>query len=266
MDLLSAVVLGVIQGITEWLPVSSSAQNIFFMVGFLKFDPQSAFTFSAFLHLGTLLAVVLRFRRELVTAVQETVKGRADRLMSFIVVATFFSALTGLPTYFFLKESFLEHQGVLLTALVGLLLIATGVVLHKSRKKFGSKNIAGATTLDAVWSGLVQGVAVLPGVSRSGVTAAAMLFRKFRQEDALELTFIISIPAVFGLVGVELLHSGIAGVDLPSLFVGIFVSFVVGYLTIDLLIKFAHKIRFDLFCILFGLVTVLASLPPLLLS
>jgi len=268
MDLLSAAFLGCLQGVTEWLPISSSAQGILFMINILKIDPQSAFSFSAYLHLGTLLAALLRFRRELTASAVEAISRGKSSLMSFLVISTAFSAVTGFPAYLLLKESFLEQHGSLVMLFIGLLLLATGVILHRSRKIRGLRSAEQSTAFDAAAAGLLQGLTVLPGLSRSGVTLAAMLLRRFRQEDSVKLAFMMSIPAVFGLLAVETATGSLTPVvhAQNAAIVGILVSFVAGYLTLDYLIKWSQKVRFDLFCMLFGLLAAASALAPLLLK
>ncbi|MFH1126069.1 MAG: undecaprenyl-diphosphate phosphatase [Candidatus Altiarchaeota archaeon] len=266
MDLLHAVALGFIQGVAEWLPISSSAENILFMVGFLDFSPQAAFSFSVYLHFGTLLAALARFRRELLAAAKEFIDTGRSRLVFFIFTATVFSAFTGFPTYLFLKSSFLEYNGLFVMAFIGMLLVATGLVLYVSRKRAGWKTLEKSSWLEPTLAGLAQGIAALPGISRSGLTLAVMLLRGFRQEDALRLTFIISIPAVLGLILVETISGGFIALDYGAVVIGVGVSFVVGYLTIDLLIRLAGKVRFDFFCVLLGFFAVAAAVIQLLLK
>ncbi len=114
-----------------------------------------------------------------------------------------------------------------------------------------------------VVAGIAQGFTILPGVSRSGMTIAVLLFRDFRQDDALKLSFLMSIPAVIGAVSLDILQEGLPDFNLMAVLAGISTSFIFGYLTIDALLKFAGKTRFDLFCIAFG---VIALLPYLIIT
>jgi undecaprenyl-diphosphatase len=266
MDLLAVLLLGVVQGVTEWLPVSSSAQNLLLMLGLLKMDALSAFSFNVVLHVGTLLAAAVRFRNEISRIFSDALKRRENRLTRFIVIATFFSALSGLPIYIFMKDFILEFTGTTVTLLIGLLLIATGFVLHYSKGKSGLKDVSSSSKWDGVITGIFQGIAVLPGISRSGLTSAVLFLRGFKPEEALKLTFIISIPAVFGLAFVESVEGGLTQIDLTSAVVGITSSFIVGYAAIDVLMKISSRLRFDLFCILFGLLAFSVSVASLVLK
>lgn len=255
MDLLSAALLGILQGITEWLPISSSGQSMLVLMNFLNLEPASALGFAIYLHIGTLLAVIIKFRRELSDVAKS---GLENKLLKFLVVSTIFTGIVGVPIYRVVSDNFTSAAGEKATGVIGILLIVTGLVIYFSKNKFGKKGINDSNIWDMIILGAVQGLAILPGISRSGVTIAALLFRNFKQEDALKLSFLISIPAVVGAVTLSSVQGNVAFET--SLFAGILLSLVTGYLAIDILLKISKKIRFDIFCVLFGLLALIFSI------
>jgi len=255
MDIFQAIVIGILQGVTEWLPISSSGHVVLSLVDFLHVDPETAFSFAIILHTGTLLAVVVKYRKDL----WHIIKGMSwnDNLTRFIVVSTIFTGIVGIPIYLFLKNIF--TYGAVTTGLVGGLLIFTGIVLYISRNAKGRKGLKTLGFKEMIITGAAQGIAILPGVSRSATTITAMLLTGIRHDTALKLSFIMSVPAIIGAVVLDftgescLMHFGVTEVIMGILF-----AFVFGYLTMDALLKVADRVRFDIFCIIFGLIAVIA--------
>lgn len=255
MDILQAVVLGIIQGITEWLPISSSGQLVLSLVDFLSVEPQAAFSLAIMLHIGTFLAVVVKYRNDLLEILRKM--SWEDGLTRFMVISTIITGVVGVPVYFLLKSIF--NYGEIANALVGGLLVITGLVLYFSRKiSYGKTEIKDIGYKEMAVAGAAQGVSILPGVSRSGTTIATMLLMGIRQDTALKLSFLMSIPAVIGAVVLDYGDFVSAGFGLSEVLTGIFFAFVFGYLTIDVLMKVAHKLRFDLFCVLLGIIAIMA--------
>ena len=144
-------------------------------------------------------------------------------------------------------------------SLVGLFLIATGVFIHISKKSYGVGILEELSLKDTIVIGLTQGFSILPGISRSGVTVAALLLSDVRQSEAFRLSFLMSVPVVFAATIMGVVTANIQLETLP-VFAGIISSFVIGYLEIDLIIAISKPIRFDVFCILFGLIAFLWTL------
>jgi len=248
MDAIQAVLLGVLQGITEWIPISSEGQTMLVMMKWLGVSPTEALSYSILLHIGTMAAVLIRFRGEFVDAL----KNIDSRMTRILVISTVCTGITGLPLYFLFKESF--SGGREATLLIGTLLILTGLLLRF--KGSGSRKFEDMKTTDMIILGLAQGFSILPGVSRSGTTLTLLLMRNIRQDVALIISFMISVPAVLGAVVLD--HS-IAAVPLGSAALAILASFITGYLSMGLLIRFAEKVNFSRFCIAMGLVTLVLS-------
>jgi len=263
---LQALVLGTIQGATEYLPVSSSGHLVIaeHLFGFRE----PTLFFNIVLHVGTLSAVFVYYRRDLRDLVQETVAGAKDliagrpvavvlsarpefRLALLIVVGTIPTGTIGLLFNETLEGLF---GSVLWT---GVLLTVTGTVLFLTRwapeepgRKLG--------IVMALVIGTVQGLAIAPGISRSGTTIATALFFGVGREEAARFSFLLSIPSILGAL---LIESGGAsnGVGAAALMVGFFFAAATGYLCLALLVRMVKRNRLSLFsyyCWALGLLVI----------
>ena len=275
MSYLTAIVMGLIQGIAEFLPISSSGHLAIFQNFFGMSDIEHDYMlFDVLLHLGTLIAVFVAYWGDIVTLVKEFFTmvhlrrlpaGQhpdypARRMIVMLIVAT-------LPLFLVLPVK--DHVESLYsnTFFVGFALIVTGLMLFFSdRMRRGTKTERNATMLDAIIVGFGQALAVVPGISRSGTTIAVGMVRKFDPEYAVRFSFLLSIPAVLGANILSLADALKSGTDwslLPMYLVGVVVAAVSGYLAIRLLRYIAKKGSFGWFsyyCWGAGLVTLALSL------
>lgn len=269
MELFQALVLGLIQGITEWLPVSSQGQVIVSAVALFGIAPAEALNYSIFLHIGTLFAAALYFRHEIKKIIgsvfggmvggkgqNEQTANQTKKLVLFLLIAVLATAITAVPCYIFLKKTFALAGANLIMAGVGVLLVVTGLLQYANKKIKG----AGLTKKNALLLGLGQGFSVLPGISRSGTTTAVLLFEGFKPQEALRLSFLLSIPSVFAA---EILffavEPGAVAFGLSAL-AALAASAVVGFLSIKFLLSVAGRINFAWFCFIFGLLYVAAAM------
>jgi undecaprenyl-diphosphatase len=273
MSVFESILLGLIQGIAEFLPISSSghlaiAQNL---LG-LKADVPEFF--DVLLHLGTLLAVFAAYWQDIKDMVREFFCGIGDvvhrstptpvpparRLILLIVIGT-------LPLFAVLpihkKIQSLSNNMVF----IGMALVVTGFLLYAcDLRRKGRKNERTATWLDAVLVGVGQAVATVPGISRSGMTITAGCFTGFERRFAVRFSFLLSIPAVLGANILSLkdaLEAGIDWTQVPVYLVGVIVAAVVGYLCIRLLRMIADRGRFGAFayyCWAAGLLTLVLNI------
>lgn len=263
MALIESIILGVIQGITEWLPVSSEGISSLVMVSFFGKGLGEAIFYSLWLHLGTLLAAVVYFRKDiniLIKALPDylarrkksnQIKENQNNLLSFLIISTIISGIIGggLIVYGVEKLNFL---GEIAMAVIGAFLIITGILQFSARKK--KQLHKEPTKMDSLILGLVQSLSVFPGLSRSGLTVSALLFRSYDSKQALKLSFLMSIPLVLvAQVGLGLM--GKISLTIDSL-VAVAVAFVVGLLSINVLMKVAERINFGWFCIVLGIVAM----------
>jgi undecaprenyl-diphosphatase len=179
---------------------------------------------------------------------------RLDKhLIHFIILTTIASFVTGLPLYFFVKSLNLSVGPVVLL-LVGLALVATGFLV---RKRITSKSKKALANKDAVLAGLLQGTAIVPGISRSGVTLFALLSQGYSADLALKLSFLMSIPVVLAATAFDALQ-GFAFEN--SYLLALSAAAIVGYLMIGLLIRAAKRVDFSWFCWAFGVMAVAGAL------
>lgn len=252
MTMLHAAILGALQGFTEVLPISSSAHLI--IIPWLMRWQESGLTFDVALHLGTFLAMVLYFRRDIVAmllscrdiAVSRTIDTPAKRLPVLIVAATIPAAIFG-KLFEHQVEAVFRSNPLLIALFLAVFGIILGVVDIAGRK---IHDLTELTPSRAMIIGLMQCLALLPGVSRSGITITAGLALGFTRESAARFSFLLSLPIVCGaalLKSVELIKNGIpAGEGMPML-IGVVVSAITGYIAVAFLLKFVQKRTVSLF-------------------
>ncbi|MEW6183361.1 MAG: undecaprenyl-diphosphatase UppP [Bacillota bacterium] len=258
MGLTEAVVLGIVQGLGEFLPISSTAHLVLAPWFFNWRDPGLAFDVA--LHLGTLAAVVAYFWRDWLGLVRNGLKGtrtREGRLFWYLALATIPGALIGMA---------LEQQAETVfrsPMLIGVMLIAMGAVLYAADHYGGkARDIWRLGWVDALLIGLSQAVAIIPGVSRSGATISAGRLLGVEREAATRFSFLLSTPIILG-AGIFGLKD-IAAADInASFWAGVVTSAVAGFFAIAFLLRFVTTRSFNVFVwyrvILGSLVILLAA-------
>jgi len=257
---IESLLLGILQGLTEFLPISSSGHLV---VGQFLLDLQEpGVTYEVAVHVGTLAAVVAYYRgliAEHAVGCFRKEGGESRRLLGMIVAASIPTAIIGL-----LFED--EFEAMFSSPIaVGCFWILTGIVLVLvPRMRPGEHSITQIRVLDAVVIGIAQGLAILPGVSRSGATIAAGMSRGVRPADAASFSFLISIPAILGATVLQMDSlTARNGQQWGVYLVGAVAAAVVGYLAIALLIRLLNRriIRpFGWYCIIAGALTVISLL------
>ncbi|MGH2602946.1 MAG: undecaprenyl-diphosphatase UppP [Dehalococcoidia bacterium] len=259
MSILEAIVLGVVQGLTEFLPISSSAHLI--LVPWLFGWEQPGLAFDASLHLGTLVAVIVYFWRELVAMAAAlpralrsplaVIRGDAEddgdaRLALLIALGTVPGAVIGLLGAGAIEDFFHgdDHE-TLAMALIAVLLMALGLALAVAeRVAEHTRPLAQLTIRDVAIVGLAQAFALLPGVSRSGATITAGLFRGFRRADAARFSFLLGIPLVAGAGAkgfLDVIQSGLDGSDGVAFVAGMLASALSGFAAISFLLRYLQR-------------------------
>lgn len=232
-----AALLGAIQGLTEFLPVSSSA-HLALAPRFFAF-PDPGLTFDVALHLGTLLAVLIYYRTiwlRLASGVLREPRGEEARTLGFIVFATLPAVAAGLLLEHKAEEAFRDPRRIALC-----LVAFSGILLWADRRgetATGSWRTAGARTVFLV--GCAQALALMPGVSRSGATISAALLLGIAAPQAAELSFLMATPIVAGAAVLKLRHLGLADVNGPFL-LGLVVSAATGFAAVGAFIRFLPK-------------------------
>lgn len=243
MDLIQIVVLALIQGITEFLPISSSAHLI--LPQALLGWPDQGLAFDVAVHVGTLLAVVIYFRRDVLGLSVGWCRSLATRTLDdqsrlawFIIFATVPAGLAGLIFGDYI-EGHLRSVGVIAftTVFFGILL---GLADYKGQ---GGKTLKDMTLTFAVLIGVAQAMALIPGTSRSGITMTLALFLGFARTDAARFSFLLSIPVIVlsgGYKSLDLFSSG--GLPWGDIATGVFVSAVSAYLCIHFFLSFINRL------------------------
>ncbi len=273
MKWIEAVILGVVQGLTEFLPVSSSGHLVLFQHMFGLMEPELLFDIRV--HVGTLLAVLAVFHRDVLELLKTLVRapgliGAAGgmralfnshpefRLMVMIVLGCIPTALLGV------MFSRMAEQLFGTVWLVGVALLITGTFLwFTRRRKATGRSIKEMGLKDAFVIGLVQGLAIIPGISRSGATISAALYLGVDRELAGRFSFLLAIPAILGALVLGLDGEAFR-TSLPAgkILVGSLVAAVVGYAALVVLLKMVRKgqlHRFAVYCWLVGIGAILVS-------
>ena len=261
MNLLQALLLGIVQGATEFLPISSSGHLVLvpWVFGW-RFDPKSAFVFDVLVQWGTIVAVIGYFRRDLYALIVSAWTGLRQRtpfaepqsrLAWLLLVATLPAALLGL-----LLKSAVESSFAQPVAVAAFLLVTAGLLALAEFVQRPTKPLLRLTWIDALWIGLAQSLALFPGVSRSGATIAGGLFRGLEREQAARFSFLLSVPTMLGAGGVailDLLRTSNPAEQAGPLFVGFVAAIITGWFAIHWLLHFLQRRRlyiFSAYCVL----------------
>lgn len=267
MQVLQAVFVGAVQGISEFLPISSSAHIVFAQsiyklatgAQFLNEVGSEEIFFDIIVHLATLLAVFIFFRKDIFEILKAFFLGLKNkdytspdfRTAVFILAATPITCIVAL----LLKEP--THALVENPKIVSIFLIVTGFILYFS-EKLKSKN-KDMNLKTAFWTGLAQGLAVFPGLSRSGLTIATQVFMGMDRVKAARFSFLMSIPVILGASMayplLEMDFSQMANFNYKAIFWGFMTSFIVGYLCVKYFMKLLGKVTlkcFSYYCFVVG--------------
>ena len=239
------IFLGIVQGITEFLPISSSG-HLFFIQKILKIEGDYL-SFFVFLHLATLLAIVVFFSKKIKLFFKA-------RLLLNILLVTLISGIMGLGIRFYLKEFFGS------TFMLTFCFLANAGILLSIRPFSGERDISSVNSKDALFLGLLQGFSPLPGISRSGITIVGLLRRGFKRSEAFILSFLMAIPLIIGAFFVEFKELGQSSFSSQSIGLGFVAAFVFGLLALSLVRKtlISKKFKnFAYYCLILALLTLI---------
>ena len=257
MNLVEAIIMGIFQGIAEFLPISSSG-HLALLQYYFGIEEGNLF-FSQMLHFGTLISIIIVYFKEILIIIKEILELLANLLQRkkitkltghqklglFVIIGTIPTAIIGL-TFEDLFES-------LYTSLlpIGIALIITGFLLWIAEKNtFQHKNMENMSIFDSLIIGFFQGLAIIPGISRSGTTIVTGMFRGLEKPLATEFSFLLAIPALLGgfILGIrKVIKGGSAIIINFPLFVGVFLSATVGVFSLKLLINLLKKNKLHYF-------------------
>jgi undecaprenyl-diphosphatase len=258
MNITEAVVLGIIQGLTEWLPVSSSGHLVLAEVWMGLEMPVA---YNVMLHLATALVILIMFRKDAVAIIKGVLKPAGARKVPYwqkvrkdlnalfgwwIILGSMPIAVLGIL--------FNEQFKIFFTSafIVGVALVGTGIVLTVSAVSQKSAHKKRLTALDAYTVGFGQALALVPGFSRSGFTISFGLMRGLERETAAKFSILLAVPAIIGAALYEmpeLFESGSTDISMAALLVGSVTAFIVGFIAINLLLFIVRKAGFHYFAV-----------------
>ena len=268
MNVFEAIVLGLIQGISEWLPLSSEGLVAAASIVIFENNPSQSFSTSLFLHLGSGLAALLYFKNDIQLILRNSVKSPKTMASEskFLLSTTVTSGALGLPLMLIIENltastSFKNTSGYSMLA-IGILMVLTGTVLkyrHRNLNNY-SKN---PSAKEGILVGVAQGLSIIPGISRSGMTVSVMIARGFEHSEALKLSFMMCIPVTIASGFYALIFQDI-NININSL-IAIGISFFSSLLFIKILLTLARKINFWIFPIFIGLTIILSALSAIVM-
>lgn len=256
--MIAILILAIIQGVTEWLPISSSGH---LALAEKYMGLSLPVVFDVVLHVGSLFVVIIVMRLEVLEILKAVAhldfKSQQGRLALLIVLGSIPTAIIGV-----VFKSTIESLFSNATA-IGIALLVTGVILYASKQR--QNQTKSLDSLDAVLIGVAQGVALIPGISRSGTTISTGLSRRIDKQTAFAYSFLLFIPAVIGatvLTAGEAQNLNAADVDYVAMALGMITTVIVGYISLRLLRAMVLKGRLHLFayyCWAVGFVVLLAQ-------
>ena len=254
MNIVEAIILGIIQGLAEFLPVSSSGHLMVFH-RILGIESNDNLTFIVVLNLGTLLPLLFTFRKDLL----ELIKQPFQKTVYLLIIATIPIVVATLLFEDFVEGLFQSTQ------FLAFGFLATGIILILTDKiQNNNKTMKEMSYFDSIIIGLTQAVAIFPGLSRSGSTISALLVRGVTREDAAKFSFLMSIPAAFGALAFRILrmftgHIAVADLNFLNLFAGFIAAMISGYLSINFMMKLIKTAKLKYFALfyVFGLTVII---------
>ncbi len=265
--MIEQMILGIVQGIAEWLPVSSEGMIVLVeTLLFGKSNFQGMIETALFLHLGSALAAIVYFRKDikqLCSGITQKFKTTPENLplLKFLIGTTLISGSLGLLFLKFVSETVSQNPSAirLILVMLALCLLVTAV-LQIQAKRSGHRSAAEIKNRDTILLGIVQALATLPGLSRSGLTVSFLLFQNFTTDEAIRISFLMSIPIV--LAGNLIMGISSAAFHWESL-IGLLFSFLTSLFTIDILIKAAKRLNFGPFVLAMALLIGLSAMLPM---
>lgn len=265
MNFLDSIILGIVQGISEWLPISSKTQVLLVSSYILNLPIFIAYSFGLFMEAGSIMSAIIYFWKDII----KVLKGDW-LLLKYLIIVTIFTGIVGVPLYIISDKILQNAYNVAIpTIILGLILLGDSFYIKFSRmnKSYGLKNLS---TKHLIIIGVAQGIAAFPGVSRSGITVSTMLLMGVKPEDAFRLSYLAYIPASIGAVVTTLLFTkheiaySINLIGLHTVMLAMVISTIVGLLTIGALLRFAKKNSVYLVTLTVGLIALVLGILDLI--
>jgi undecaprenyl-diphosphatase len=268
VNILYSILLGLVQGVSEWLPISSKTQVLFASTLLFSLPISAAYAFGLFMEIGSLGSAVTYFRRDIWSLLHDR------RLFNYLVVVTFFTGIVGLPLYYVTDRVLAQNQyniGIPMIIL-GAVLIGIGFYIRYSRSTARIGGLEQMRIKNYIIVGIAQGIAALPGVSRSGMTVSTMLLMGVKPDQAFRLSYLAYIPASLGAFGVSLLlsrdqvNTAVQSVEPLGIAVAIVTAALVGILVISYLLRFAKKSNIWIVDVVLGVIALVIGVVAAILG
>lgn len=252
MSIIEAIIIGIVQGLTEFLPISSSG-HLVILQKLLKIDlPGNLVEVST--HLGTLLSIILIYKNDIYDLISSFKSSKTKDYILLVVIATIPSVVFVLIAKSFILTIFESSRSV------SFALIFTGIILFISH--YGNYTIKKLNISKGMIIGIFQALAILPGISRSGMTISIALLLGIKNVEAAKFSFMLAIPAIFGAAILTLVETDLNEIDdlIFPLIVAAFVAFLSGYYALKFLIKILNNGKFyyfSIYCIFLGIISLM---------
>ena len=268
-QVISSVILGIVQALSEWLPISSKTQVLIASQYLLNLNFSQAYTFGLFMEIGTVIAAIIYFRKEVWTLIKvlfmkdKSPEGRS--MFMYVLVATIATGIIGAPIYLIADSITGISLGVPMI-IIGLILMGDALVIRHSRNKqregVNVRKFKDLGLKEYVVIGIAQGLAALPGVSRSGITTSTLLLMKVEPDESFRLSFLIGIFASIAAFALTLIVSkanvmaALSDISLAGMLIAIIVAAVISIFLIDFLIKIAGRSRIVYLTAALGMIAI----------
>jgi len=268
VNLFYAIILGLVQGVSEWLPISSKTQVIFASTLLFSLPLGVAYAFGLFMEIGSLGSAITYFRRDIWSLLHDRL------LLRYLAIVTVTTGIVGVPLFYITDKilSTSPYNVGIPMIILGLVLLAIGFYIRYSRSKPPTNSLAQLRVKHYLLIGIAQGIAALPGVSRSGMTVSTMLLLGVKPDQAFRLSYLAYIPASLGAFGVSILLSrdqvqtAIQSVEPLGILVAIITAAAIGVLVIGSLLRFAKRNNIWLVDMVLGIIALAIGIVALVLS
>lgn len=244
LNVLYSIIVGVVQGISEWLPISSKTQVLLVSNALFALPLVVAYAFGLFMEIGSVGSALIYFRKDVVSLI------RNRKLLIYLIIVTTVTAIIGVPVYLLVERVLESAYNVGIPMLIlGVVLISNGFYIRRSRTSQMIGSLEEMKMKHYLAVGIAQGIAAFPGVSRSGMTTSTMLLMGVRPDVAFRLSFLAYIPAAIGaflmtiLISKKEVHAAIASIDSTGILIAIASSAMIGLVVISFLLKLAKSSR-----------------------
>jgi len=274
LDFVEIFVLALIQGFLEWIPVSSEA-FLMIAMSIFRYPLLTSFEIAILLHLSTATAALIYYRHEFCDVFRKIVTFQAGNhaLTRFLFWTVLFTGLSAVPISYILRNIFAQFEmdllvaSIILFAIIGFAMISTGIYMFVTNRRGGEKTARDLRFRDFFIIGVLQGLATIPGVSRSGITISTLLFLGVEKEESVRLSFLLSVPTIYLAVLFEIMTHPISfSINLitTQVLLTLFLTFLLAIIGLRLMINLAKKLAFHKFLLAFGSLMLLLNIIPLI--